>query len=58
MSEKEIQVVVNSIRRNGKLIAKDKAKTKSFLKKIGILNKKSGKVTNAYKEICIPIGQD
>ena len=58
MSEKEIEIVANSIRKNGRLIAKDKAKTKSFLKKIGILNKRSGKVTNAYKEICIPIGQD
>jgi hypothetical protein len=58
MSEKEIEIVANSIRKNGKLIAKDKAKTTSFLKKIGILNKKSGKVTNAYKEICIPIEQD
>jgi hypothetical protein len=58
MNEKEIEIVANSIRKNGKLIAKDKAKTKSFLKKIGILNKKSGKVTNAYREICIPIGQD
>jgi hypothetical protein len=57
MSEKEIEIVVRSIKKNGKLIAKDKAKTKSFLKKIGILNR-NGKVTNAYKEICIPIGQD
>jgi len=40
MSEKEIEIVANSIRKNGKLVAKDKAKTKSFLKKIGILNKK------------------
>ncbi|HEY8783583.1 MAG TPA: hypothetical protein VIM16_18295 [Mucilaginibacter sp.] len=55
MSEKEIEIAVRSIRKNGKLIAK--AKRKSFLKKIGILNK-SGKVTNAYKEICIPIEQD
>ena len=58
MSEKEIELVANTIRKNGKLIAKDKAKTKTFLKKLGILNKRSGKVTNAYKEICIPIGQD
>ena len=58
MSEKEIEVVVRSIRKNGKLIAKDKAKSKSFLKKIGILNRRSGKVTDAYKEICIPIEQD
>jgi hypothetical protein len=57
MSEKEIENVVRSIKKNGMIIAKDKAKTKSFLKKIGILNR-SGKVTNAYKEICIPIGQD
>jgi hypothetical protein len=57
MSEKEIATVVRSIKKNGELIAKDKAKRRSFLKKIGILNR-NGKVTNAYKEICIPIEQD
>ena len=58
MSEKEIEIVARSIKKNGKKISMGKAKTKTFLKKIGILNKKSGKVTNAYKEICIPIEQD
>jgi len=57
MSEKEIAIIVSSIKKNGKLIAKDKTKRKSFLKKIGILNRK-GNVSNAYKEVCIPIEQD
>lgn len=54
MSEKEIETIVRAIKKNGRLMAKDKAKTKSFLKKIGILNR-NGKITNAYKQICIPI---
>lgn len=56
MSDKEIKLVVSSIKRNGKKISKDKAKTKIFLEKLGILTK-SGHVSSAYKEICIPIGQ-
>lgn len=57
MSDKEIKVVVSSIIRNGKKISKDKTKTTLFLKKLGILTK-NGNVSRAYKEICIPIGQD
>ncbi len=57
MSEKEIKIVVSSIQKNGQAIAKDSTKRKLFLKKIGVLNRRSGKVTNAYKEICIPIDQ-
>jgi hypothetical protein len=34
-SEKEIEVIVRFIRKNGAMVAGDKAKTKSFLKKIG-----------------------
>ena len=56
MSDKEITIVVNSIKRNGKKISKDKIKSAAFLKKLGILNR-SGKVSRAYKEICTPIGQ-
>ncbi len=57
MSDKEINIVVSSIRKNGKTISKDKSKTAAFLRKIGILTK-NGNVSRAYKEICIPIGQD
>ncbi|WP_156088767.1 hypothetical protein [Mucilaginibacter pedocola] len=57
MSDKEIKSVALSIRKNGKEIARDKSKTTAFLKKLGILTK-AGNVSNAYKEICIPIGQD
>jgi len=56
MSEKEIAIVVRSIRKNGKTISSDKAKTTTFLKKLGILTK-TGNVSRAYKEICIPIEQ-
>lgn len=56
MSDKEIRLVVSSIKRNGKVISKDKAKTKTFLKKLGILTR-NGNVSPAYKEICIPIGR-
>lgn len=56
MNDKEIKLVADSIRRNGKKISKDKAKAKIFLKKLGILTK-NGNVSSAYKEICIPIGR-
>ena len=56
MSEKEIETIVRAIKKNGRLLAKDDAKRTAFLKKIGILNR-NGKVTNAYKAICIPIEQ-
>ncbi|HEY5326458.1 MAG TPA: hypothetical protein VIJ27_05625 [Mucilaginibacter sp.] len=54
MSDKEIESIALSIRKNGKKMAKDKAKRESFLKKIGILTK-NGNVSRAYKDICIPI---
>jgi hypothetical protein len=57
MSEKEIATVVKAIRKNGRKISSDKAKSASFLKSLGILTK-SGTVSKAYKEICTPIGQD
>lgn len=57
MSDKEIEFVALSIKKNGRKIAKDKAKTESFLKKLGILTK-NGNVSRAYKEICTPIDQD
>lgn len=57
MSDKEIEYFALSIMKNGKKLAKDKAKRESFLKKIGILTK-NGNVSRAYKEICTPIGQD
>ena len=54
MSDKEIESIALSIRKSGKKMAKDKAKTESFLKKIGILTK-NGNVSRAYKEICTPM---
>ncbi len=57
MSDKEIKNIVADIKKNGKLISSDKEKSATFLKELGILDK-SGNVSKAYKDVCIPIGQD
>jgi len=56
MSEREIQKIVNTIRKNAKKSSSNAAQNTAFLKRVGILTK-GGNPSKAYLKICTPTGQ-
>lgn len=57
MTEKEINSFIKTIRKQKKRITADSKLSKKFLIDLGIFSEK-GRVTKAYKGICIPNEQD
>jgi hypothetical protein len=56
MSEREIQAIANTIRKNAKKSSSNAVQNTAFLKKVGILTK-GGNVSKAYLKICTPTEQ-
>jgi hypothetical protein len=57
MSDKEIQIIADTIRKNAKKATSTEGENDIFLKKIGVLTK-NGNASRAYKKLCIPTEQD
>jgi hypothetical protein len=57
MSDKEIQIIADTIRKNAKKATSNETENDIFLKKIGVLTK-NGNASRAYKKICIPTEQE
>jgi hypothetical protein len=56
MTDKYIKKLVSKVERHGVEVSKDKKKSKTFLKKAGIITE-TGKVTKNYRHLCIRPGQ-
>lgn len=56
MTDKYIKKLVSKVERHGVEVSKDEKKSKTFLKKAGIITK-TGKVTKNYRHLCIRPGQ-